>query len=92
MQSSADLNLVNAAATVTLAPPYSSLVCHDSFPVTSGQEAKLDAHLMPKRLLSRVASPDRWSPTPDSTMICASVHPAGCPYSSWHSSAASTIE
>ena len=30
-------------------------------------------------------------PWPDSWMICAMVQPAGCPYSSWHSSAASTI-
>lgn len=46
---------------------------------------------MPKRFLSRSARSDRWSPAPLSQIIWASVHPAGCPYSSWHSSAASTI-
>ncbi len=34
---------------------------------------------MPNRLWSCVASPERWSPCPDSTMICAMVHPAGVP-------------
>ena len=76
---------------VTATPSYSSPVSHASQPDTSGHPAKLGDHLMPKRLLSRSASPERWSPTPDSRMICASVHPAGCPYSSWHSSASSTI-
>ncbi len=76
MQSSKDLNLVKASTTVTVEPPYSSRVCQDSLPATSGQEAKLDAHLMPNRLLSLVASSERWSPAPDSTMIWASVQPA----------------
>ena len=46
---------------------------------------------MPKRFLSRSARAERPSPCPLSQMICARVQPAGCPYSSWHSSAASTI-
>ena len=46
---------------------------------------------MPKRFLSRSARAERPSPCPLSQMIWARVQPAGCPYSSWHSSAASTI-
>lgn len=46
---------------------------------------------MPKRFLSRSARAERPSPCPLSQMICARVQPAGWPYSSWHSSAASTI-
>ena len=91
MQSLYDLKLVKSAMIVTVSPPYSSWVAYDDLPDTSGQLAKLDAHLMPKRFLSCVARPERWSPMPDSQMICASVQPAGCPYSSWHSSAVSTI-
>ena len=46
---------------------------------------------MPKRFLSRSASAERTSPCPLSQMIWAMVQPAGWPYSSWHSSAVSTI-
>ncbi len=46
---------------------------------------------MPNRLWSLVASWLMWSPCPLSQMIWAIVQPAGCPYFSWASSAASTI-
>ena len=76
---------------VMVDPPDSSWVDQLDFPSTSGQAAKLDAHLMPNRLRSRVASRLIVSPFPLSTMICASVQPAGWPYSSWHSRAATTM-
>ena len=91
MHSLCPLNTVKSAMMPTTWPAYSSLVAHELLPATSGQPRKDEAHLMPKRFLSRSASSERWSPTPLSQMIWASVHPAGCPYFSWHSRAASTI-
>lgn len=91
MQSASLLNTVKSAMTVTTWPPTSSWVAQLALPATSGQLAKLDAHLMPKRLWSLVASWLMASPWPLSQMTCAMVQPAGCPYSSWHSSASSTM-
>ena len=91
MHSPCPLNAVKSAVMPTTSPPYSSFVAQELFPATSGQPRKEGDHLIPKRLLSRSASSDRRSPMPLSQMIWASVHPAGWPYSSWHSRAASTI-
>lgn len=84
MHSTSPLNTVKYAVMVVISPgEYSSLVDHPALPATSGAEAKLAAHFMPKRLWSRVASWLMDSPWPDSAMIWAMVQPAGCPYSSW---------
>ena len=91
MQSASPLKTVKSAMMVTTCPPYSSRVAQLALPATSGQLAKLDAHLIPKRLWSLVASRLMDSPWPLSQMIWAMVQPAGCPYSSWHSSASATM-
>ena len=82
MHSASPTKLMKSAVMVTCSPPYSSPVLHELFPATSSHSAYELDHFMPNRLWSCVASPERWSPCPDSTMICAIVHPAGCPYSS----------
>ena len=91
MQSRWLLNTVKSAMTPTREPPTSSLVAQELLPATSGHPKYEEAHLMPKRFLSRSASAERASPCPLSQMIWAMVQPAGWPYSSWHSSAVSTI-
>ena len=79
MQSASDLNTVNESVMVTCAPSTSSPVTQFALPATSGAAANEGAHFIPNRLWSRVASLLMWSPCPDSTMIWAIVHPAGCP-------------
>ena len=91
MHSASPLKEMKSAVMVMVSPPYSSLVLHELFPSTSSQSAYALDHFMPNRLWSCVASPERWSPCPDSTMIWAIVQPAGCPYSSWQARASSTI-
>ena len=92
MHSTSPLKTVKYAVIVDICPGvYSSCVVHPALPATSGAEAKDDAHFIPKRLWSRVASWLMVSPWPDSQMICAMVHPAGCPNSSWQRMASSTI-
>ena len=86
------MNTVKYAVIVVKVPGvYSSFVDQPALPETSGADANDDAHFIPKRLWSLVASWLMWSPCPDSQMICAMVHPAGCPYSSWQRTASSTI-
>ena len=57
MHSTSPLNTVKYAVMVVNVPGvYSSCVLHPAFPTTSGAEAKDDAHFIPNRLWSRVAS------------------------------------